>query len=78
MPNCIISVSDKTNLDVLCNYLLDNSYTIYSTGGTYKYILDNTDEKHHQNILSITKLTGFPEILSQRTVVSLWLDIPIE
>lgn len=54
MPNCIISVSDKTNLDKLCNYLLEKNYTIYSTGGTYKYIIDNSDNKYHQNILSIT------------------------
>ena len=66
MPNCIISVSDKTNLDILCNYILEKGYTIYSTGGTYKYIVDNVDNKYHQNIISITKLTGFPEILGGR------------
>ena len=37
--NAIISVSNKTNLRELGTYLLNNNYTIYSTGGTYRKLL---------------------------------------
>ena len=46
MKLALISVSDKTNLSTLTNHLLLNDYQIISTGGTYKYIIDNLDEKN--------------------------------
>ena len=64
MPNAIISVSDKSNLDILCPFLLEKNYTIYSTGGTYTYIrllANNSD-----SIKTIESLTQFPEILNGR------------
>ena len=66
MRNAIISVSDKTNLDHISLFLLRNKFNIYASGGTYKYILNNADEKHHNNIKKISDLTGFPEILGGR------------
>ena len=37
----LISVSDKSNLEILVDYLYVKDYTILSTGGTFKYIYDN-------------------------------------
>jgi phosphoribosylaminoimidazolecarboxamide formyltransferase / IMP cyclohydrolase len=66
MKNAIISVSDKTNLDKLALFLLENKFRIYSTGGTYKFLLETMDEYHHKNIVNIHTLTEFPEILGGR------------
>ena len=66
MKNAIISVSDKKNVELLAKFLLENEYNIYSSGGTYKYLIDNTESKFHQNIIDIPSLTGFPEILDGR------------
>lgn len=64
MPNAIISVSDKSNLDILCPFLLEKNYTIYSTGGTYTYIRLLTNNS--DSIKTIESLTQFPEILNGR------------
>ena len=66
MKNAIISVSDKTNLDKIALFLLENDYKIYSTGGTYKYLLETMDGFHHKHIINIHTLTEFPEILGGR------------
>ena len=42
----LISVSDKSNLDLLSNFLLKSDYNIISTGGTLQYILNNLDEEN--------------------------------
>ena len=34
----LISVSDKTNIDLLASKLVENGYTIISTGGTANYL----------------------------------------
>ena len=68
----IISVSDKSNLDILINFLLEDDYSILSTGGTYKYIIDNLNEKNRNKkdiktrITQVSDYTGFPEILEGR------------
>ena len=36
--NVLISVYDKTNLDVFANFLLKKKFNIYSTGGTSNYL----------------------------------------
>ena len=36
--NAIISVFDKTNLDNIARFLRKKKFTIYSTGGTSKYL----------------------------------------
>ena len=36
--NAIISVYDKTNLEEISNFLINNKFTIYSTGGTSKFL----------------------------------------
>ena len=40
IKNAIISVSDKTNLKSLIPYFEENKISIYSTGGTYKFLQD--------------------------------------
>lgn len=66
MKYAIISVSNKNNIINLVNALLNNSYSILSTGGTYKHILENIEEKYFSRIIKISEYTEFPEILSGR------------
>ena len=64
--NVIMSVSDKSNLDKIALFLLENDYKIYSTGGTYKYLMETMDGFHQKQIINIHSLTEFPEILGGR------------
>ena len=59
--NVIISVFDKTNLDVIAKFLIDKKFTIYSTGGTSRYLKDKKIK--HIEISNYTKQT---EILGGR------------
>ena len=62
----IISVSDKTNINHIVKVLLDSGYTIYSTGGTYKHIMNKVNVNDKTKILEVSTLTKFPEILNGR------------
>ena len=69
--NAVISVSNKSGLTELATYLFKNGYTIYSTGGTYNHIKreiidSNNDINSNNNLVSISELTNFPEILGGR------------
>jgi len=57
----LISVSDKTGLDKIVEYLDQNQIEIISTGGTCKKIQEIT-----QNVIEISDYTGFPEIMNGR------------
>ena len=59
--NAIISVFDKTNLDLIANFLIKKKYTIYSTGGTSRY-LKSINVPH----IEISKYTKQKEILDGR------------
>ncbi len=59
--NVIISVYDKSNLDVIAKFLVTKKYTIYSTGGTSKF-LKKINIPHKE----ITKYTKQKEILGGR------------
>jgi len=65
MKYALISVFDKTNLDVLVGSLA--GYTIISTGGTYKVIRNilNT-EKLDIPLKKVSEMTGAPEMLDGR------------
>jgi phosphoribosylaminoimidazolecarboxamide formyltransferase / IMP cyclohydrolase len=65
VKNAIISVYDKTNLDILINYLnnQDCYYNIWTSGGTFNYINSN---KLSNYLCKISDLTEFPEILGGR------------
>lgn len=59
--NVIISVYDKTDLDVISKYLIKKKYTIYSTGGTSDFL-----KKHNIPHVEISKYTKQKEILGGR------------
>ena len=59
--NVIISVFDKSNLDVIAKFLVNKKFTIYSTGGTSKF-LRKINIPHKE----ITKYTKQKEILGGR------------
>ena len=59
--NAIISVFDKTNLDLIANFLIKKKFTIYSSGGTSKY-LKQINIPH----IEISKYTKQKEILDGR------------
>lgn len=58
---CLISVSDKSSIELLLPILKKNAYTLLSTGGTYEFIKDNGYE-----VISIEEYTSHPEILDGR------------
>ena len=57
----IISVSDKTNVEVLGQGLAELGATVFSTGGTRRAL-----EAAGVPVRSVSELTGFPEILDGR------------
>ena len=59
--NVIISVFDKTNLDLIAKFLIKKKYTIYSTGGTSRY-LNKINIPH----IEVSKYTKQKEILDGR------------
>ena len=61
----LISVSDKSNLEILVDYLYVKDYTILSTGGTFKYIYDNF-ERARDSLVQVSDWTGASEILNGR------------
>ncbi|MFC3900379.1 bifunctional phosphoribosylaminoimidazolecarboxamide formyltransferase/IMP cyclohydrolase [Aliicoccus persicus] len=61
MKKALISVSDKRGLESFVQGLVDNDYTLYSTGGTKKAI-----ESFGIPVKSVTELTNYPEILDGR------------
>lgn len=61
MPRALLSVSDKTGLAEFARALADRGYELYSTGGTLKALTESG-----VSALSVTELTGFPEILDGR------------
>lgn len=61
MKRALVSVSDKTNLVPFVKGLIDEGYEIISTGGTKKAL-----EDAGLNVISISDVTGFPEIMDGR------------
>lgn len=61
MKKALISVSNKTNIAEFAKELVKNDFEIISTGGTLKYLEENSVK-----CTSIEKYTGFPEILEGR------------
>ena len=59
--NVLISVFDKTNLENITKFLNKKKYTIYSTGGSSKYL-----KKIHIPHIQISKYTKQKEILGGR------------
>ena len=63
IKQAIVSVSDKTNLNILSDYFVKNRVKVLSSGGTYKFL-----KKINSNldIHLIEDLTKFKEILDGR------------
>ena len=61
MKNALISVSDKTNLNLIAKALVDNDFQILTTSGTKKYL----DEHRIPSIL-LENYTGLQEMLDGR------------
>lgn len=62
--NALVSVYNKAGVDELGNFLFQNNYTIFSTGGTYKKL---SQLKHNNNqLIEISEYTGSPEICDGR------------
>ena len=59
--NVLVSVYDKSNLELISKFLLKKKYTIYSTGGSSEY-LKNISVPH----IEISKYTQQKEILAGR------------
>ena len=59
--NALISVFDKTNLEKISRFLIKKKYTIYSTGGSSKYL-----KKINVPHIQISKYTKQKEILDGR------------
>lgn len=61
IKRALISVTDKSNLIELAQFLQTNNIEIISTGGTYKHLQDN-----NINCTKIEDITNYPEILDGR------------
>jgi len=61
IKTALVSVSDKTGLDTLVEYLNNNRTKIISTGGTARYIEELGIKVHR-----VSDLTNFPEIMNGR------------
>ena len=59
--SALISLSDKTNLDLLVSFLLERNVEINSTGGTYKAI-----KKITNNVMEVSEYTGHKEMMGGR------------
>ncbi len=57
----LISVSDKTNIEDIAQYLVSKNYKIISTGGTFKYL-----QEKNIPVTEVNTITNFPEILDGR------------
>lgn len=57
----LVSVSDKTGLDVFVRGLVDLGFEILSTGGTRTFL-----ERAGIPVVDVTEYTGFPEIMDGR------------
>ena len=61
IKSALISVFYKDGLEPIVKALHEQGVTIYSTGGTYKFILDLGIEP-----VAVESLTGYPSILGGR------------
>ena len=61
IKNALISVSNKSGLEELVTFLDQNNVSIFSTGGTAKFI-----ESLHINVKQVSEITNFPEIMDGR------------
>ena len=61
----LVSVSDKTNIDVICKFFIEKGEKILSTGGTYNFLREKLPQ-YCESIIKVSDITEFPEILNGR------------
>jgi phosphoribosylaminoimidazolecarboxamide formyltransferase/IMP cyclohydrolase len=61
MRRALVSVSDKSQLDVLAEILIAHKVEVLSTGGTHRAL-----EQHGVAVVKVSEFTGAPEILDGR------------
>ena len=61
----LVSVSDKTNIEVICSHFIEKGDKILTTGGTYTHLLNRLPE-YRDSIVKVSNITDFPEILGGR------------
>ena len=61
IKRALISVTDKSNIEILAKNLIKFKIEILSTGGTAKFLKENSIP-----VTDITDITSFPEILDGR------------
>ena len=57
----LLSVSNKTGIESFAAALVEEGYELYSTGGTYKALVDA-----NITVKSVSELTNFSEIMDGR------------
>ncbi|MEM1062053.1 MAG: bifunctional phosphoribosylaminoimidazolecarboxamide formyltransferase/IMP cyclohydrolase, partial [Planctomycetota bacterium] len=57
MPHALISVSDKTGVAEFCRGLVNAGYSLLSTGGTAKALVEAG-----LDVTDVGDFTGFPEM----------------
>lgn len=57
----ILSVFNKTNIDIIARFLVEKGHQILSTGGTYRYL-----ESKNIPVIQVSNFTKYPEILNGR------------
>ena len=57
----LISLSDKSNLKKIVDFLIERNVKIISTGGTYKSIKEITDD-----VIEVSEFTGHDEMMDGR------------
>ena len=58
---CLVSVSDKSSLELVLPVIKKHAFTLLSTGGTYEFI-----KKMGYEVISVDEYTSHPEILEGR------------
>jgi len=61
IQRALLSVSDKTGIVELAQFLVDKEVMLLSTGGTAKLL-----QEHHIPVTEVADYTGFPEIMAGR------------
>lgn len=61
IKTALVSVSDKSNLDVLAAFFKENDVKAVSTGGTYKAL-----KELGVDVVKVSEQTGFPEVMGGR------------
>ena len=61
IKRALISVTDKSGIEILAKQLTQNNIEILSTGGTAKFLKENSIP-----VKEVSDITNFPEILNGR------------